>query len=75
MGRYPEFVSMYGEEGFGYYCREEDISALSELLRRIFALDESSYVQLCKSAHALVENDTYERLMTVVLKGVSKNRG
>lgn len=74
VGRYPEFVSMYGEEGFGYYCREEDISALSELLRRIFALDESSYVQLCKSAHALVENDTYERLMTVVLKGVSKNR-
>ena len=68
VGRYPEIVSMYGEDDsrFGMYCGEEDIHALADKLRAMLDMDSESYREVCVSAHNLVANDTYERLLTEI---------
>lgn len=59
--RYQEFEESFGTElAFGYYCEENTSKQVARLIEKIMESDESQYQLLCRSAHSLIDNCTWD---------------
>lgn len=69
IGRYGDIEAMYGEATgrFGFYCTPGDVNELADKLQLLLSMSSSEYVNLCKFAHEIVQNDTYEHLVKSIL--------
>lgn len=69
---YDEFVETFGREiDFGAYCENDDVALATEISR---VLDDESYFSLCRSAHASVEQFSWNSYIDKMLDKIAEKR-
>lgn len=66
---YDAFVLDYGRKNdFGIYLQDTEVPTIVESIRSILLMDEEAYTALCKRAHDLVKDQTWENYTKKVIE-------
>lgn len=66
---YDDFVEEFGKYiNFGFYIYEDN--NLSSLIEKVFSLEKKKYIELCKNAHEVVKDYTWDHYIDLLLKDI-----